>query len=88
MIHELKTWPHFFSAIASGDKNFEVRKNDRNFQLGDELLLREFKPENYDDEVPGEHYTGRILHRQIRYILQGGEFGINEGYVVLGLAKL
>ncbi len=77
-IHELKTWPECFKAILSGSKNFEVRKNDRNFRVGDRLDLMEYNP-NLND------YTGRHTHRFITYILKGGEFGIEEGFCVMGL---
>jgi len=42
--HELKTWPEFFEATRRGQKKFELRRDDRpeGFQVGDELLLREF----------------------------------------------
>ena len=43
-VHELKTLPVYFEAIKNGTKTFEVRKNDRNFQSGDMLLLREYDP--------------------------------------------
>ena len=88
MIHELKTHTECFKMIYAGNKKFEVRKNDRNYQLNDELLLREFIPENYYDFGDEEYYTGRILHRRIEYILKGGQFGIEEGYVVMSLSLL
>jgi len=44
MIHELKTWPEYFKDVKSGKKSFEIRKDDRDFNKGDVLLLREFKP--------------------------------------------
>jgi hypothetical protein len=79
-LHELKTWPEYFQAVARGDKTFEVRKNDRDFKVNQELLLREYDPE--------KGYTGRILHRYVSYVLHGGNFGIEEGYVILGLQKI
>ena len=42
-IHELKIWPQYFDAIASGIKTFEVRKDDRGFAVGDTLVLKEWK---------------------------------------------
>lgn len=81
VLHELKTWSEYFNPIAKGVKNFEVRKNDRNFKENDEILLKEYN--TYTSE-----YTGRILHRKIEYILHGGRFGIEEGYCVLGLTKI
>lgn len=44
MKHDLKTWTEYFQAVKSGDKTFEIRENDRNFKVGDVLLLREFIP--------------------------------------------
>lgn len=76
--HILKVLPEFFTPLAKGVKNFEVRLNDRNYQVGDELLLREFQGD----------YTGSIILRRIQYILPGGQFGIEEGYVVLALKKI
>lgn len=45
MTHELKIWPQFYCRVKDGTKTFEVRKNDRNFQFGDIVILREWDPE-------------------------------------------
>lgn len=76
--HDLKTWPEYYDAIVYGDKNFEVRKDDRNFQVGDILHLHEYDPDVND-------YSDRVCHRKITYKLEGGNFGIEKGYCVLGL---
>jgi ASC-1-like (ASCH) protein len=78
MTHELKCWPEYFDAIYIGEKKFEVRKNDRNYQVGDSLYLQEWSPQF-------QSYTGRMLVLQVTYILQGGQFGIEEGYVVMSI---
>jgi hypothetical protein len=85
MVHELKAWPMYFREVKSGAKPFEVRKNDRNFQIGDEVLLREYCPENYYENGDKADYTGEVCHRKISYILNGGQFGIDADTVVLGL---
>lgn len=74
--HYLKTLPHFFRASERGDKPFEVRINDRDFQRGDVLHLQEF--------VPPDTLTGREIVRQITYILDDTKF-CKKDYVVLGL---
>lgn len=79
--HELKVWPACFAAVESSAKPFDVRENDRHFQLGDLLLLREYEPES-------EQYSGRTLTRWISYILHGGSFGLAAGWCVLGFQEL
>ena len=89
MVHELKTHPEFFSMVFCGSKTFEIRKDDRGFKLNDELLLKEFVPKGYyEDGLNDDKYTGRILHRRIDYILKGGQFGIEAGYVVFSISKM
>lgn len=39
--HVLRCWPAYFEAVASGEKAFEIRWNDRNFQRGDTVELVE-----------------------------------------------
>lgn len=80
MIHELKTWKEYFTIVCRGDKPFELRKNDMDFLAGHELLLKE-----YDNET--KEYTGRILHRRITYVYRG-DFGLKEGYCILGMEKI
>ena len=41
MIHALKTEPNYYEDIKSGNKNFEIRKNDRDFRTGDYITLNE-----------------------------------------------
>lgn len=45
MKHELKIWPQYYGPVAEGLKTFEIRKNDRGFQAGDDVVLREYNPE-------------------------------------------
>ncbi len=75
MIHELKILPVYFEEVISGRKQFEVRKNDRNFQLGDQLILKEWNKEGF---------TGRSYHSEITYIT---DYMQKEGYVVLGIRE-
>lgn len=77
MKHELKTWPQYFAAIVAGRKNFEVRKDDRGFEVGDELVLQEWCP------LMG-NYTGREEIRFVRFILRDFD-GLRPGYVAMDL---
>lgn len=81
MVHELKTWPEYFCLVKSGEKTFELRKNDRGFLVGHELLLREFDQHT-------QQYTGQTLRRKITYVLnssEGKQFGLKQGYCVMGI---
>ncbi|MGF2004125.1 DUF3850 domain-containing protein [Lactococcus lactis] len=40
--HELKLDIKYFDDVKSGKKNFEIRKNDRDFQVGDVLELKAY----------------------------------------------
>jgi murein L,D-transpeptidase YafK len=77
--HKLKTWKTFYRAIIKGDKTFEVRRNDRNFKVGDNLQLIEVDNEN--NMTPTKH---ECLVK-VKYLLSGEEWGIVKGHVVLGI---
>ncbi|HRI61220.1 MAG TPA: DUF3850 domain-containing protein, partial [Saprospiraceae bacterium] len=79
MTHELKCVNPYFSEVFCGLKTFEVRKNDRDFQLDDNIILKEYE---------NEQYTGDEVYATITYILPGGQFGIEPGYVVMGIYVL
>jgi len=76
--HELKCHPIYFERIVSGQKKFEVRKNDRNFQVGDTLLLKEYDPE----KGWPDHGAYDVHYSKIVYI---ETYAQQEGYVVLGI---
>lgn len=61
-VHELKILPEYFSEVISGEKRFEIRKNDRNFKKGDRVILREFKDGSF---------TGNYANATIGYIVHG-----------------
>jgi hypothetical protein len=63
MIHTLKTWTQSFEEIVSNNKRFEIRKNDRDFRVGDRLDLMEYDPTT-------DTYTGSHCHRWVTYIMR------------------
>ena len=79
-IHKLKVWLKYYSEIENENKTFELRKNDRGFQVNDYLYLQPF-----DNDKNKEVAIGRTLAK-ITYILSDAkEFGLTEGYAILGL---
>ena len=77
MIHELKTLPIYFEEVIDGRKLFEVRKNDRNFKVGDMLALNE-----YDDDK--KEYTGNSCLVYVDYILKDENYCKN-GFVIMSI---
>lgn len=77
--HELKIWPEYYNELIQGNKNFEIRKHDRDFQVDDILRLREW-------EESSKSYTGRESTAVITYILTNKEFkGLVSNYSALGI---
>lgn len=72
MTHNLKMKTTFFQAAWVGKKPFEVRLNDRNFQVHDEIVLEEW-------DMTEHEYTGRQVFGVITYLTS---FEQKEGYVV------
>ena len=75
-IHELKTYPHYFEETIKGNKPFEIRLNDRGFQTGDIVILKEW------DNIK---YSGREIKGKITYILPNHFIGLAEGYIAFAL---
>lgn len=76
MTHELKCWPGPFEGVATGRKTFEVRRDDRGFDVGDELWLRCWDPVTRE-------YTGREVTRRVVWVERG--WGMPAGMCVMGL---
>lgn len=79
MVHQLKTETKYFKAVKDGRKLFEVRKNDRDFKVGDYLALNELSAD-------GKKYTGESILLRVLYIVDDARF-LRDGYVVLGCSR-
>lgn len=80
MRHEIKIQKQFADAVLDGRKTFEVRKNDRGYQAGDQVVFKVM-----DGELL---ITDHELNRRtfdIAYVLNG--WGIKENYVVFGIKE-
>ncbi|WP_369685497.1 DUF3850 domain-containing protein [Klebsiella huaxiensis] len=78
MIHDLKIRPEFFAPAATGKKRAELRYNDRDYQEGDLLLLREWEP--------GAGYTGQVATVAVIHVDDVGRW--LPGYVLLSFGGL
>jgi hypothetical protein len=78
--HALKCWPEFFKHLWSGEKTFEIRKDDRSFEAGDRLILREWTERN--------GYSGRWIECDVTFLLGGIWPGLAPGYVCMSIKEL
>lgn len=79
-VHYLKTWTPFFKDVKTGIKPFEVRKNDRDYEVGDTLILNDIDPDT-------GRYSGDWVPKLVTYKLDDERF-VKDGYVVLGLKDI
>lgn len=80
--HILKTWPAYFERLLDGTKTFEVRKDDRGYQMGDILDLREWVPAT---SMVRSTFTGRSVRFRVGFVFRQG-VGVDLGeYVVMSL---
>lgn len=73
--HELKCESKYYQLVESGEKDFELRLNDRNYQVGDMVTLLE----SFDGKLSGRE----LEPKEIKYILKDcPEYGLKEGYCI------
>lgn len=84
MIHQLKIESHFFSKIVDGTKNFEVRKNDRDFHAGDYLGLNEITAHPCNDQLGEYKETGNFVLVKVLDVFADNRF-VKDGYVIMSI---
>lgn len=77
-IHRLKIQTKYLVAQIDGRKQFEIRFNDRNYQVGDILILNE-----WDNGA----YTGVFICVKVTYVLDNF-IALKDGFVVLGTEQI
>lgn len=72
-----KILPKYFGDVVTGAKQFELRKDEDDIQVGDELELIEW------DGEP----TGRVVRCDVTYVLRNCvEYGLMDGYCIVGIS--
>ena len=77
-IHLLKCVQPHFDDLKSGEKTYELRKNDRDYQVGDILVLTLFDPETY------QYDNCQQILTEITQMLDDQTY-LQPGYVALGI---
>lgn len=75
-LHNIKILPEFFVPVREGLKTFEIRFSDRNYKVGDILILNEWTSDGY---------TGRNVTREITYMTSALQ---QPGYVVMSIVPV
>lgn len=79
-IHNKKLIQPYFDDVWNGNKTFEIRKNDCDYQVGDLLILREFDKKT--DKYTGDWIMTKIIYKIENFV------GIEEGYCILEIKVL
>lgn len=83
-IHEIKCRSEYFNEVIAGNKNFTVRRKDRDYAVGDVLAVNEVTTEPDPcgtDEV--DIYTGRCCLVKVSYILDDEAY-CRYNHVIMG----
>lgn len=83
--HRLKVLIKYADAIMIGAKTFEVRKNDRGYEVGDKIVFDVVTNEGYSIGEAARHPLNGATYR-IDYILDDFE-GLAQKYVALAISK-
>lgn len=78
MKHDLKINSEYFLSVKEGLKDFEIRRNDRDFKVGDIVILNEYFNET-------GIYSGEKIAVKIKYIT---DFKQQSNYIVFGFDKV
>jgi hypothetical protein len=82
--YNLKSDPEDFQAVYDNLKTYEIRRYERDFQVGDHLVLLELK----EPEKEGRYeFTGRCLEVEVTHILRGPIYGLKEAWVIMSIEK-
>lgn len=79
--HVVKCWPQPFRSIKDGIKLMEIRRNDRDYAVGDIITLVEY--------YPSGKYTGEEFDVEVMHIVKDTDFpvGIKPGYCVMSVLR-
>lgn len=77
-IHRVKCYSRWFAEVTTGMKQFEIRRNDRDYKPGELLEL---------NETVDAEYTNRAALYEITSVMLDSDFpdGIKSGFAVLGI---
>lgn len=81
--HEIKLYIEYAYSVKTGEKLFEVRKNDRGYQKGDWVRFTIVDKSGLKVSFP---FFNEAVY-EITYVL-GSFYGLADGYVAFGIRKI
>ena len=81
MTHNIKLREEYADAVYSGEKNFEIRYNDRGYQKGDVVVFRVV--DEACNTVSSHPLNG--IEFEITYLIHG--YGLKDGWCVFGIKR-
>ena len=82
-VHWLKCWEEQYDAVARGEKHHEVRRSDRDYRVGDHLVLRRWSAAKGAYTAP--HSAIRV---EVTHLTSGGQFGLPADACVMSIAHV
>lgn len=93
--HNLKILDIYAVEVAMGRKTFELRKNDRDYQVGDLVTFDVIPSSKNDSDQSASVLTYALLNEfkdrvfQITYVLKDvPEYGLDKDYCIFGMVPL
>lgn len=86
-LHELKIKHEYLVEVVMGRKTFELRKNDRDYQVGDLIRFIDIR-QSYSDGCEYVYIDKDTLYK-ITYVLKDvPQYGLDKDYCILAIKKV
>lgn len=87
-LHELKIKKEYFQKVYFGNKTFELRKDDRGYEVGDLIKFKVIDKEEHSEKGFDEYVDSEALYI-ITYILRNvPEYGLDKDFCILGIKRV
>ena len=88
-LHELKILHEYLVDVDLGKKTFELRKNDRDYQVGDLIRFIDIREDDSTAKNQIEPNIDENTLYRITYVLKDVEkYGLDRDYCILAIKKL
>ena len=88
-LHELKILHEYLVDVDLGKKTFELRKNDRDYQVGDLIRFIDIREDDSTAKNQIEPNIDENTLYRITYVLKDVEkYGLDKDYCILAIKKL